>query len=480
LLFGKTSLFSYFYTIKTAGNISPEALNKAFLQEIETLRKANLQLSGAVENLEQSAKENQIIVAVQEEKITDLEALVTKLQRMLYGQSRERFEAETPSIQLQLEFCGEMTQEEILGIEAILNKKKEAVKQKEASPKAISKRMALPKHLSVEVTIISPEGDLSQMKKIGQETSEYLDYSPAKHFIRQIVRPVYAPITKEGSFAVAAIPDSVFEKSLVTTATVAHLLYSKFVMHLPIDRLLKELHREKIEVKSNTIYNWVRIGIERLEILYEYKFNKLAQKKYLQVDETTLQVLESEKKGATHLGYLWVYNDPLTGSTLFKYEKGRGAEFPEEILKNFRGYLQTDGYAGYQQLGKSRDVVHVACWAHARRKFEEAIKTDKKTAEVAMALIQELYDVERQAREGQLAADQRKELRLEKSLPVYNLLGKFIASNLQRALPKSTIGKALKYSFDRWTELGVYINNSLLEMIGRRSATIWWKMQSDQ
>ena len=81
-----------------------------------------------------------------------------------------------------------------------------------------------------------------------------------------------------------------------------------------------------------------------------------------------------------------------------------------------------------------------------------------------MALIQELYDVERQARESLLTADQRKELRLEKSLPVYNLLGKFIASNLQKALPKSTIGKALKYSFDRWAELGVYINNGLLEI----------------
>jgi transposase len=428
------------------------------------LRKANFELNQAVTDKDRLISGLTDKITLHEEKITLHEALIAKLQRMLFGQSRERFEAETPSIQLQLEFCEEMTQEEILIIEAILNKKKEAVKQKEASPKAVSKRMALPKHLSVEVTTIQPEGDLSQMKKIGQETSEYLDYSPAKYFIRQIVRPVYAPITKEGSFAVAAIPDSVFEKSLVTTATVAHLLYSKFVMHLPIDRLLKELHREKIEVKSNTIYNWVRMGIERLEILYEYKFNQLAQKKYLQVDETTLKVLESEKKGATHLGYFWVYNDPLTGSTLFKYEKGRGAEFPEEILKNFRGYLQTDGYAGYNQLGKSQDVVHVACWAHARRKFEEAIKTDKKTAEVAMALIQELYDVERQAREGQLTADQRKELRLEKSLPVYNLLGKFIASNLQKALPKSTIGKALKYNFDRWAELGVYINNGLLEI----------------
>ena len=435
------------------------------------MEKVNSELTKALKSQGQTIAEKDILIlnladrnTLQEEKIIAQEALITKLQRMLFGQSRERFEFQTPSIQLQLAFCQEMTVEEIAGIEAILDKKKEAVKQKEVREKAISKRMLLPKHLSVEVTVIQPEGDLSQMKRIGEETSEYLDYSRARHFIRKIVRPIYAPITKEGSFAVAAVPDSVFEKSLVTTSTVAHLLYSKFVLHLPIDRLLKEFHREKIDVKSNTIYNWVKMGIQRLEILYEYKFKQLALKNYLQVDETTLKVLESEKKGATHQGYFWVYSDPLTGSTLFKYEKGRGAEFPEEILKNFHGYLQTDGYAGYLQLGKSKQVVHVACWAHARRKFEEALKTDKQTADVAMVLIQELYNVERQAREEQLSPNQRKELKLEKSLPVYNLLGKFIASNLQKTLPKSVIGKALQYSFDRWTELGVYINNGAIEI----------------
>ncbi len=470
-MLGKTSYFSYFYTIKTTDKISPETHIASFSQEKEAMEKVNSELTKALKSQGQTIAEKDILIlnladrnTLQEEKIIAQEALITKLQRMLFGQSRERFEFQTPSIQLQLAFCQEMTVEEIAGIEAILDKKKEAVKQKEVREKAISKRMLLPKHLSVEVTVIQPEGDLSQMKRIGEETSEYLDYSRARHFIRKIVRPIYAPITKEGSFAVAAVPDSVFEKSLVTTSTVAHLLYSKFVLHLPIDRLLKEFHREKIDVKSNTIYNWVKMGIQRLEILYEYKFKQLALKNYLQVDETTLKVLESEKKGATHQGYFWVYSDPLTGSTLFKYEKGRGAEFPEEILKNFHGYLQTDGYAGYLQLGKSKQVVHVACWAHARRKFEEALKTDKQTADVAMVLIQELYNVERQAREEQLSPNQRKELKLEKSLPVYNLLGKFIASNLQKTLPKSVIGKALQYSFDRWTELGVYINNGAIEI----------------
>ena len=182
-----------------------------------------------------------------------------------------------------------------------------------------------------------------------------------------------------------------------------------------------------------------------------------------------MKVLESEgaairKKGSCHLGYFWVYNDPITGCAVFKYQQGRGAKYPEAVLKNFSGYLQTDGYSGYENLAKSENIIQLACWAHARRKFEEALPNDKTKAEIAMKLIQELYDIERQAKEAKLDADQRKSLRIEKSLPVYNLIGKWISQNLKKTLPKSTIGKAMRYTFDRWDELGNYMLDGLLEI----------------
>ena len=239
---------------------------------------------------------------------------------------------------------------------------------------------------------------------VKNESSDFLEYQPSKHFFHRIIRPVYAPKTKEGSFAVAIEPDSVFEKSKVGVGIVAHLLYGKFLMHLPIDRMLKEMIRQKIPTNSATIYNWVKLGINRLEILYDYQFNKIITQKYLQVDETTLKVLESQgaagrKKGSCHLGYFWVYNDPITGCAVFKYQQVRGAKYPE--------------------------------------------------------------------------ADQRKALRIQKALPVYNLIGKWISQNLKNTLPKSTIGKAMQYTFDRWDELGNYMLDELLEMIGRRTVTIW-------
>jgi transposase len=407
--------------------------------------------------------QKELTIAQKEQEIAELTAQVEKFQRMIFGQTRERF-IQQPATQISLEF-GEITPDEIAGIQTIINEKKESIRKKEnAEPKQPTKRIPLPKHLQVVETVIQPEGDLTDMVLVKNEVSDYLEYQPSKHFIRRIVRPIYAPKAKEGSFKVACVPDNVFEKSKVGVGLVSHLLYSKFVLHLPIDRLLKELLREQIPTNSSTIYNWVKLGINRLEILYEYKFNQQIAKNYLQLDETTLKVLESDRKGATHLGYFWVYNDPLSGACVFKYEKGRSAIFPEEVLKNYRGYLQTDGYSGYNGLAKSDRITQLCCWAHARRKFEEALKNDKARAEVAMALVGELYDIERTAREENLNNEQRKTLRLEKSLPVYNLLGKWIAANMPKTLPKSTIHAAMRYSFERWEELGNYMYDGRLEI----------------
>ena len=388
---------------------------------------------------------------------------------MLFGQKAEKY-IHHPAEQLRIDFGGEMTSEYIKAIEEIINKKRlEAKKKENVGPKS-SKRIALPTHLEVVETLIQPEGDLSEMVFAKNESSDFLEYQSAKYFIHRIILPIYAPKTKEGSFAVAVVPDSVFKKSKVGVGMVAHLLYSKFVMHLPIYRLLKEMIRQKIPTNSSTIYNWTKLGINRLKILYEYQLRKIINHKYLQVDETTLKVIESDKKGACHLGYFWVFHDPITGSTLFKYEQGRGAKYPEALLRNFSGYLQTDGYVGYVNLARSEKITHLACWAHALRKFEEALLNHKAKAEIALKLIQELYYIERQAKEAEFDANQIKALRIQKALPVYNLIGKWISQNLNETLPKSPIGKAIRYAFDRWDELGNYlldgnlkIDNNLVE-----------------
>ena len=282
-----------------------EAINsiEKLQSEIKTLRKELLQKNE--------------IVAKQEADINHYLDTIAKYQRMLFGQKRERFTEESP-LQLKLDFGHEITQEEIREIQDIVTKKRQEVQQKEKKERESSPRIPFPKHLQVIISRIKPEGDLSEMTLIREETSDYLEYQPAKHYIHRVIREIYAPKSKEGSFQAGLLPDSIFEKSKVGVGLVAHLLYSKFVLHLPIDRLFKELLRSKIPTNSATIYNWVKLGIQRLEILYEHQFQQLIHRKYLQVDETTLKVLENHpQKGQCHLGYLWVYNDPLRGETLF-------------------------------------------------------------------------------------------------------------------------------------------------------------------
>jgi transposase len=404
----------------------------------------------------------EVILTKQEADIAHYQATIAQYQRMLFGQKRERFTEESP-LQIKIDFGQEITAEEAAKIEQIVTKKLQESQKKQQKTNKPSPRIPFPSHLEVKITRIKPEGDLSDMVLVREETAEFLEFQPAKYFIHRIVREVYAPKSKEGSFLIGPVSDSVFEKSKVGIGLVAHLLYSKFVLHLPIDRLFHELLRAKIPTNAGTVYNWVKLGIERLEVLYDYQFQKLIHKKYLQVDETTLKVLENhQKKGQCHLGYFWVYNDPVGGEVLFKYEPGREAKFPEEVLQNFVGYLQTDGYSGYDALAKKETICRVACWAHARRKFEEALKNDHQKATISLKLIQELYAIEREAKD--LSATDRKILRLNKALPVYNLLGKFIASNIKSVLPKSSIGLAMNYALNRWEELGNYMLDGRLEI----------------
>jgi transposase len=187
-------------------------------------------------------------------------------------------------------------------------------------------------------------------------------------------------------------------------------------------------------------------------------------KGYLQVDETPIKVMERDKKGACHQGYYWVYHSPIDKTVLFDYQPTRGAKGAEKLLQHFQGYLQTDGYGVYDKIGQRAGVIHLACMAHARREFDRALGNDKARAQTALIYIQALYQVEQQAREQELSPQQRKELRLEQSLPVLNAFGQWISEQVKQVLPRSQIGKALRYTAERWDGLCAYLYDGMLEI----------------
>jgi transposase len=404
-------------------------------------------------------------IAEKNAAIAEKEAQIALYRRMLFGQKRERF---TQTIEGQLTLPFDVDTGLLKQILEEKDKEREKNKKESNSPKeprgAHPGRFPLPKNLKVVTTILEPPGDLTDMVCIGEEVTEVLEMKPAEYYIHRIVRRKYAPKSGEGSFKIALLPGRVIDKSMVGTGIITQAIVDKYVDHMPIYRQLQRLAREGIHLKEPTLHHWVRKGIEKLEILYNFLWERNIKRGYLQVDETTIKVLESEKKNKTHLGYYWVYFDPLDNIPIFKYERGRGGHFPAHQLEGFKGFLQTDGYPGYIELGKKEEVIHIGCWAHARRKFDAALSNNTTLATEALTMIQALYSIEREAKEQQLNPEQIKELRLSKSLPIANLFFKWVAQNVGKVLPKSQIGIAFNFVYKRYDPLMGYLYNGKLHI----------------
>lgn len=413
----------------------------------------------ALENL---SKEDLLkVISSRDQKIDYLESQLAMYKRMQFGQKRERFEGDSNQIALPFEA-------EPAEVEQQQEETKEKIEYVRKRPNHKG-RAKLPAHLPVEEVEIHPEGDLSEMVCIGKEITEELECEPAKFYIKRYIRYKYA--AKNGDrVSIAELPERVIDKGIPGASLLAMILAGKYMDHLPLYRQKQIFARENIQIPSSTIEGWTKQALEKLEPLYEQLIFDTKSKGYLQVDETPIKVLDSDKKGAAHQGYYWVYHAPLDGTVLFDYSPTRGGIAAAGMLGDFKGYLQTDGYAVYEKYGKKKEVTHLACWAHARREFEKALDNDKRRAEKALLLIQQLYATERKAKEENLSSQQIKELRLAESLPVINELGKWIFEEIKNTLPKSQIGKAMAYAYARWDALSAYlydgnlfIDNNLVE-----------------
>lgn len=400
------------------------------------------------------------VIREKEAEAVYLKALVEKFKRLAFGQRRERFEGGSGQMPLPFEAPAEKQQEQAAEFE----KKRERVRGNRKSSHA--GRRPLPAHLPVEVVEYHPEGDLSEMVCIGKEVTDELGFVPARFFIKRHIRFKYAPKDRygENGVKIAQLPARIIDRGIPSAGLLAHILVGKYMDHLPLYRQIQQFKRENIPVAPSTMEGWARQGLERLELLYDCLLEDTKLMGYLQADETTIRVLENPGKKSCHLGYYWVYHSPLDGTVLFDYRPTRAAENVENMLRGFKGYLQTDGYPGYKKTGARKDVIHLACWAHARREFFEAMPNDEKTAGQALAYIGQLYDVEREAREKCLAPEARKALRLEKSLPVINEMAAWIKEQLVIVKPREAIGKALLYSANRWAELSNYLHDGRLEI----------------
>lgn len=394
------------------------------------------------------------------EKFSSMKFELSQLKRLIFGSKRERFISGGEDGQMSLPFDVETTNQE----EPVKPATEEVSSFERRKRKNHPGRLTLPDHLPVEEIIIEPEEDVTGLKCIGYESTDELEYQEAILKINRFKRPKYAKEDNEGIIC-GALPSRPIDKGIAGPGLLSHILVSKYVYHLPFYRQQQRFKTEhQIDIPRSTMGGWQGSIANLLHLLYEEQKRQVLGQGYLQVDETPIQVLDQKKKGKTHRGYYWVYYSPIQRMVLFDYQEGRGRAAPRKLLEDFKGYLQTDGYKVYDWFGKQEDITLLGCFAHARRKFEQSQDDDQKRAEYAMTEIQKLYKIERDAREKELSAEQRHELRLNESLPILNELGKWMAAQVRTTLPKSPFGKALIYSVSRWDNLMNYLKDGHLEI----------------
>jgi len=379
-----------------------------------------------------------------------------KLKRMIFGARSERFAPSDPS-QLSMELGQRAQSHDEKPTEEITYTRHKAEKEKGHA------RMEISASIPREIVVIEPVEDVTVGRKIGEKVTEVLDYTPGQLKVTRYVRLVYA-LPDEQGIVIGNLPSLPIPRGNAGAGLLAHLIISKFVDHLPFYRQVQMFKRQGVTLAESTVNDWFRSSCDLLEPLYQCLKKQVIKGDYLMADETPISVLTEDKPGATHKGYHWVYYSPVERLVCFDYRKGRGREGPEELLKDYQGALQADGYTGYEAFEKQPGITLLACMAHARRKFDEALKNDKARAEHVLGLMQQLYKIERQAREEQLEYGQRKALRQEKSAPILQELHVWLKENITQTLPKSAIGIAIAYTLHLWPRLIRYLEDGRYEI----------------
>jgi len=316
------------------------------------------------------------------------------------------------------------------------------------------------------------------MTEIGKEVVRTLEIIPAQMVVREDVYYTYACRTCNKEDIETPVVKSPREKNVIpgsfaTPEAIAHIMTQKFVMGSPLYRQEQEINRKGIKLSRQTMSNWILKATENyLTPVYEQLHKELLMRDVLHADETTLQVLHEPGKKPQSDSYMWLYR--TSGDTdrpivLYEYQPGRGAKHPKEFLAGYKGYLHTDGYAGYHDLGK--DITVVGCWAHARRKFDEAVKSLPKgkvkgsSAFQGLTYCNLLFGIEQEIVDK--TEEQRYEKRLEQAKPVIDAM--FAWANFRTAAPKSALGKAFHYLKEQWPYLTNYLKDGRLEISNNRA-----------
>ncbi len=310
--------------------------------------------------------------------------------------------------------------------------------------------------------------------KVGEEITERLQIIPEKVYVEQHVRPKYACRYCEGSgdeenpvFRIAPTPPTMIPGSISTAGLLAFIFVNKFVDHLPFYRQEKRFERIGAHISRQNMSNWSLKVYDKLKPLEKLLKKEVKTGSYIQMDETPLQVMGEEGRPDISKSYMWLAKGgpPETPIVYYNYQETRKAAFVKDFLDNYSGFLQSDGYKGYDSAIKgNKDIIHVGCLAHARRKFFDATKASKKTgsANIAIKKIANIYRKENEIKNLDLEENKFLKRRITEVKPLLDDFKKWLDDKAQKVRPTSDTGKAIAYTLGQWTKIIKYLECSEL------------------
>ncbi len=345
------------------------------------------------------------------------------------------------------------------------------------------KRKPLPKDLPRETVIVdlSDEEKIcdccgNDLHKMGEKKSERLRFIPAQIKVIETIRPQYScrhceKTATKIQIKIAPVPASPIPKSIATPSLLSQIITSKYQYSLPLYRQESMFKQHGIELNRKTMSTWMIKTSTLFKPIIEHLHQYLLKQPVVQADETTLKVIREDKNKC----YMWVYcsgtdlpaENDIKNIVLYDYQASRAGICAVDYLNGFDGYLQADGYKGYEQV----DAELIGCMAHARRKFVEAQTAQPKNkmgrADIAIKKIAKLYAVEKSIKN--LPANEKYKIRQERALPLLNELKEWLDKSIRQVLPKSAIGKAIQYSLNQWGKLSGYIKSGDINIDNNRA-----------
>ena len=438
-------------------------------------------LDGKVKDYEDKVKNYEDRVKNYEDKVRQLTDQLSWYRRKLWKPVSEKFIPQDP-LQRRLDFDGldVLPEEKEVATEAA----KEIVSYERRKPEKEKRqpvRLPLPEDLRREEEVIEPDGIDENWIRIGEEVTELLEHKPGELYVRRIVRPKYALKTSlqqmqdneesgQKNIKIALLPLLPLPRSNAGASLLSELLIGKYVYHLPFHRSIAIFKQAGVSIPASTVSGWFTASSDLLRALYYRLKDIVLSTDYIQVDESTVPVINDEKHRAVK-SYLWVVRSVMEKLMFFHYDKGsRAQKVVVELLHGYQGAVQTDGYDAYSIYEHKKGVLLLGCWAHSRRKFTEALKEDKSGASYALEQIGLLYGVETMADDQGLDSQQRAELRSRLAYPILCAFEKWIVNYYPKAILQGRMYKALTYTYALFQRLSRYhldgryqIDNNLVE-----------------